>query len=129
MFVGNNLESKPENWKGIATHCDRLISAIAQDGLDVSAEHTMFASKDKLDVLPRLLIRAHDTVKYWAAELMTRVQEYIGYYLSRHAQSKGFKGATMRPFTANELRLWWRSLKDERDTQAGRDRQKIESVE
>jgi hypothetical protein len=71
-------EDGPEPWPVVAPHRDRLIEALRQMGFEVSAEHTMFQSKAKIDVLPRLLIRVHDTVKIWAAELLSRVQEFVG---------------------------------------------------
>lgn len=61
--------------------------------------HSMFKNDAVIDVLPRLLIRAHDTVKHWAAELLSRVQEYVGYYLARYVSTKKFRGIRIRPFT------------------------------
>lgn len=106
-------------WAAVDQHRDRLLQALRQNDFDVSAEHSMFRSGAALDVLPRLLIRAHDTVKYWATDLLARVQEYVGYYLSRHANTKRFRGVNVRPFTANELRLLYDQLKREREIQAG----------
>ncbi len=119
LVVGTNGELAERNWDDVRVHQTRLISAIAQNGFDVSAEHNMFEDRAKLDVLPELLVRAHDTVKHWAADLLSRVQEYIGYYLSRYVKTKGLRGIKVRPFTAAELKVLYSTLKQERDAQAG----------
>ncbi|PYU93531.1 MAG: hypothetical protein DMG08_09940 [Acidobacteria bacterium] len=106
-------------WETASEHRNRLINALYENGFDVSAEHSMFKSSAVIDVLPRLLIRAHDTVKYWAAELLSSVQEYVGYYLARYANTKRFRGIKVRPFTREELKLLYDQLKRERELQAG----------
>jgi hypothetical protein len=106
-------------WPAAARHRDRLLAALQQNGFDVSAEHTMFRSDAAIDVLPRLLIRAHDTVKQWAADLLSRVQEYVGYYLARYVRTKKFRGVKIRPFTRDELTLLYEQLSRERELQAG----------
>ncbi len=103
----------------LASHLKRLLMAVCQTGFDVSAEHSMFDSRAKLDVLPSILIRAHDTVKLWATELLSRVQEYIGYFLSRYVKSKRHRGIKVRPFTGEELKLLYEQLREEREQQAG----------
>jgi len=119
LIVGSNGEDATRNWNEVRVHQTRLISAIAQNGYDVSAEHNMFENRAKLDVLPELLVRAHDTVKHWAADLLSRVQEYIGYYLARYVKTKGLRGIKVRPFTTAELKVLYSTLKKERDEQAG----------
>ena len=106
-------------WKRVYYHLDRALLAVRQTGFDVSAEHTMFNSPARLDILPAMLIRVHDTVKYWAAELLSRVQEFVGYYLAKHVKNKKFKGIKVRPFTRGELELLYGQLKAERHRQAG----------
>jgi len=106
-------------WPVARRHRDRLLVALQQNGFDVSAEHSMFKSDAAIDVLPRLLIRAHDTVKHWASDLLARVQEYVGYYLARYVSVKKFRGVKVRPFTRDELRLLYEQLKRERELQAG----------
>jgi hypothetical protein len=100
-------------------HANRLFDALKQTGFEVSNEHSMFDSDAKIDVLPSLVIRAHDTVKHWAAELLSRVQEYIGYFLASYVNKKKFRGVKIRPFTRQELELLYAQLREERELQAG----------
>lgn len=100
-------------------HLNNLLKAIKDMGFDVSDEHSMFNSDSKIDVLPALLIRVHDTVKIWAAELQSRVQEYIGFHLSRLIKGAGAKGVGVRQWKRVELESWARHLKNERNEQAG----------
>ena len=119
LVTGSNRPEDDRNWAEIIVHRDRLISAIQQNGFDVAAEHTMFRQRTNLDILPRLLIQAHDTVKLWAADLLSRVQEYIGFYLARHVLSKELGGVKIRPYTAKELKLLYATLRQEREMKAG----------
>lgn len=112
-------ESGDDPWPTTQSHLNRLVNALKQNEFEVSAEHNMFESDAKLDVLPSLIIRAHDTVKHWAAELLSRVQEYIGYYLARYIRNKKFRGIKVRPFTRDELELLYSQLKRERELKAG----------
>lgn len=120
-FIVNasNHEADDTDWSQVATHRDRLISATKQLGFDVAAEHNMFDNKAKLDVLPSLLIQVHDTVKIWAADLLSRVQEYVGYYIARHVKTKRLREPTIRPFSRTELELLHESIMRERDDRAG----------
>ncbi len=113
------IEDSSNPWPSVLPHIDRLTSALKQNGFQVSAEHSMFKNDAQLDVLPELIIRAHDTVKHWAAELLSRVQEYIGYYMARYVKTKQFRGIKVRPFTRDELELLYSQLKRERELQAG----------
>ena len=79
----------------------------------------MFETVAKIDILPSLLIKAHDTVKIWSLDLLSRVQEYVGYYLSRYVKTKKFRGIKVRPFSRAELELLYSQLKRERELQAG----------
>ncbi len=106
-------------WPAANAHLNRLISALQQNGFDVSAEHSMFGGRAKLDVLPSLLIKVHDTVKHWAAELLSRVQEYVGFHLARYVKSKRLRGVKVRPFTREELELLYAQLRQEREFHAG----------
>jgi hypothetical protein len=112
-------EGAPQPWSLVAGHLSKVLRVVRAMGFDVSAEHGMFLSEPKLDVLPRLLIKAHDTVKVWASELLTRVQEYVGYHLARHTRDKRVRGVQVRPFTRPELLAFYEELKRERDRQAG----------
>ena len=108
-----------DRWSTADAHRDRLINALTQTGFEVSAEHAMFNSPASLDILPTILIRAHDTVKIWAAELLSRVQEFIGYYLARYVRTKRTRGIRVRPFSRQELELLYSQLRSEREAQAG----------
>lgn len=107
------------SWETANAHLGRLISGIRLDGFDVSAEHSMFNSPAKLDVLPTLIIRVHDTVKQWAIELLARVQETIGYYLAKEIRDRRGRGFKIRPFSKQELEQLYGRLKRERDIRAG----------
>ncbi len=102
LVPGPTREEGDSPWGSANTHRDRLIAALRQNGFDVSAEHSMFGNRAKLDVLPSLLIKVHDTVKNWAAELLSRVQEYVGFHLARHVKAKRLRGVKVRPFSCGE---------------------------
>jgi hypothetical protein len=112
-------ENDAAPWVVVDRHTQRLLIAIEQVGWDVAAEHTMFQPEMKLDVLPRLLLKAHDTVKIWAAELLGRVQEYVGYHLAHYTKKKRMRGIQVRPFTRTELEAFYAELRKEREEQAG----------
>jgi len=95
-------------------HLERLIGALRQTGFEVSAEHSMYRDKSTLEVLPSLVTRAHDTVKIWAQELLSRVDEYLSAILTRAISAKKARGVRIRPFTKEEFRLLHEALKNER---------------
>ena len=116
LITRDPAKDGPESlWAGARTHMGRLLSAIRQTGFDVSAEHSMFASPGQLDVLPALLIQAHDTVKIWAADLLARVQEVIGFYLAREIKGRKSRGVKIRPITRQELESLYQQLSRERE--------------
>ncbi|MCI0408112.1 MAG: hypothetical protein L0191_06020 [Acidobacteria bacterium] len=119
LVPASTRDTDPDLWNSMWAHLGRLIKALQQNKFEVSAEHRLFKSEAKIDVLPSLVIRAHDTVKHWAAELLTRVHEYIGYYLARHVKTKKLRGIRVRPFSRDELELLYSQLKQERELQAG----------
>jgi hypothetical protein len=119
LVPASTRESDGAPWANSSVHRDRLISALHQNGFDVSAEHSMFGNKAKLDILPALLIRVHDTVKHWAAELLSRVQEYVGFHLARYVKAKRIRGVKIRPFTREEMEMLHAQLRQEREFQAG----------
>jgi hypothetical protein len=99
----------------------RIASALKETGgFDVAAEHDMFTSPPKIDVLPKLILRAHDTVKLWAADLMSRVHEYVGHLLARYVKGKRIQGVKVRPFSRAELERLLEQLKRAREIGAGR---------
>jgi len=112
-------ESKEDPSPAALAHVTRLIAALQQNGFEVSAEHNMFQDKAKIDILPALVIKVHDTVKHWAAELLSRVQEYVGFLLARHVTTQKVRGVRVRPFTRSELERLYSQLKQERELQAG----------
>jgi hypothetical protein len=95
-------------------HLERLIGALRQTGFEVSADHSMYRDKSTLEVLPSLVTRAHDTVKIWAQELLSRVDEYLSAILTRVISAKRARGVRIRPFTKEEFRLLHEALKQER---------------
>jgi hypothetical protein len=100
-------------------HVERTLAAIRSTGFEVSSEHSMFQSEAKIDVLPALLIRAHDTVKIWATELLSRVQEYIGTHLSKFAKTSQLSGVRVRRWRKAELETLAKQLQRDRDRLAG----------
>jgi hypothetical protein len=111
-------ESGPFN-EGVLKNCNTLIESLKLTGFEVSADHAMFGAKGWIDVVPRLLVDVHQTVKIWAAELQSRVQEYIGYHVSRYIKGGGHRGVRIRPWRRAELEAWAVQMRDERRRQAG----------
>lgn len=100
-------------------NCATLLDALKLTGFEVSAEHAMFDAKGWIDVVPRLLVDVHHTVKVWAAELQSRVNEYIGYHLSRYIKGGGHRGIRIRPWRRAELQAWITQMTEERRREAG----------
>lgn len=98
---------------------ERLVSAFTTTGFDVAQEHAMFDQKGWIDVLPRLLIDVHYTVKVWATELTARIQEYVGQLVSKKIQSAGVRGIRVRKWRPAELKAWVDVMTEERRKQAG----------
>ena len=63
LVVGDTAEGAEAPWTKAGAHARRLLKALRQDRFEVSAEHSMFKSDAVLDVLPSLIIAAHDTAK------------------------------------------------------------------
>jgi hypothetical protein len=120
MVVASPGEDSPLTWAIVANELKRVVAAVNETGgFEVSAEHQMFTDPPKIDVLPRLIVKVHDTVKLWAADLLSRVQEFVGYHLARYVKGKKFQGVKVRPFTRMEMELLLSELKRERDLRAG----------
>jgi hypothetical protein len=100
-------------------HLERLCAALHQTGFEVSAEHSMFGDKSTLEVLPELVVRAHDTVKTWARELLVRVDEYLAAIIGRYIAAKRARGIRVRPFTKQELKMLHDALEAERKRLGG----------
>jgi hypothetical protein len=100
-------------------HLGRVTAALRESGFEVSAEHSMFRDRSTLEVLPELVARAHDTVKTWARELLSRVDEYLSALISQHVGNKRARGIRVRPFTKQELKTLHDSLVSERKRTGG----------
>jgi hypothetical protein len=105
----------------VRPNCEKFLEALKLTGFNVSADHAMFDARGWIDVLPRLMIDVHYTVKIWAAELQSRVQEYIGYHMSRYLKGGSSRGVRIRPWKRAELNAWVTQMTEERRRQAGTD--------
>lgn len=112
-------ETGEDPWRAALSAMSQANRAVAGMGFDVDQEHSMFLSEPKLDVLPRLLIETHESVKVWAQEFLGRVQEFVEYHLTRFVHGKRLKGIEVRPFTRRELEALLTELRIERDRKAG----------
>ena len=98
--------------------CKALVDALRANQFDVSSDHSMFGAKGWIDVLPKLLIEAHYTVKMWATELQSRVHEYVGYHLARYLKGP-HRAIRVRPWKREEIEAWLTQMTDERRRQGG----------
>lgn len=115
----STVEGQGDVWSTAQSHLKRLLAALEQNGFEVSLEHSMFSDKGTMDILPAILIKAHDTVKIWGQDLIARVHEYVGAHIARYIKGKRIKGVQVRPFKKDELELLYTQLKQERDLKAG----------
>ena len=100
--------------------CVQLVQGLRTQEFDVANDHSMFDAKGWIDVLPRLLIEVHYTVKVWATELQARVHEYVGYHLSRYLKGNS-RAIRIRPWKRTEIEAWVTQMTDERRRQGGHD--------
>ena len=119
LVPASTAEDSTQSLRTAKVHLNRLLGALEQHGFEVSLEHSMFRDTSYVEVLPALLIRVHETVKLWAQELMSRIQEYVGGVLSRYVRTKQMRNLRVRPFTRAELKLLLEELKAERKRLAG----------
>jgi len=104
----------------VAEHSGRLLDGIALEGFEVAADHSFFDNAGSIDILPRLLIRAHETVKVWATELLSRVREYMDYHLAKYLKPGSPRPAIrIRKWRREELITWISQMQDERAKQGG----------
>ena len=108
------------DWTLTNRHLERLIDALRLLRFEVASEHSMFRQIQKIDVLPSLIIRVHDTVKTWAGELVARTNEVIGHYIIRRVADCERRNVRIRPWTASELSNFGKQLQRERSMQAGK---------
>ena len=103
----------------VLKNCDKFLEALNSTGFTVSSDDAMFGASGWIDVLPRLLVDVHYTVKVWASELQSRVREYIAFHLGRYLQGRNPKGVRVRQWKPAELKAWATQMSDERRRQAG----------
>jgi len=119
MVPAETLSSSSDPVSTGKEHLQRLCAALRQNGFEVSSEHSMFRDKSTLEVLPELIVRAHDTVKVWARELMARVDEYLSAIIGKYLATKRARGIKVRPFTKQELKMLHETLEEERKRLGG----------
>lgn len=114
MVVSATAEEGDFRENDIYPHLHRSISALRKEGFDVAKEHAMYDAAGRIDLLPRILIRAHDTVKTWARELRDRVSEYMDWQLAKHLKSSEKRSLRVRPWTRREFQAWNDAMQRER---------------
>jgi hypothetical protein len=119
IVPADTAEDADAPWLFADDHRERVLAALQESKFQVAAEHEMFRDAPKLDVLPTMIIRVHDTVKIWATELLSRVQEYLSSYLAQYVKSKQVRRIKVRPFTRTELQMLYQQMKQERDLRGG----------
>jgi hypothetical protein len=112
-------EDRPDRLAEATRHLENALAALHSTGFDVAKEHAMFNSPATLDLLPRIIIRTHETVKEWAAELLARVSEFIGYKLREHRINTSNRAIRLRKLTKTEFEAWVNQMQAERDRSAG----------
>ena len=114
MLVPASTKEESEPWPEVEPYANTLLQALHQVGFDVSLDHDMFASKGRLDILPKLLIDVHSTVRQWAALLYARAQEHIAFQISGFLKGRR-KEARIRPWKRHELEAWLDQMTRERE--------------
>jgi hypothetical protein len=117
LVAQDSDEDAPTHWEVVGDHLERVFRSFGDSGgFDVAAEHSMFTSPPRIDVLPRILVRVHDTVKVWAQELTARVQDYLGTLLADVIKDTRQRGKVrLRPFSRGELQLLLQQLRQSRE--------------
>jgi hypothetical protein len=126
MLVPASTQEADQHWKDIYPLARVLMSALRQTGFEVAAEHDMFLTKGRLDIMPRLLIDVHNTVKQWAALLYARAQEHIAFHVSGFLKNRR-RAARIRPWKRHEFKAWLRQMTRERERRLGSSGPSIES--
>lgn len=101
-----------------AEHLGRAIAALRQVKFEVSKEHAMFGAADHIDLLPSILVLAHDTVKTWAKELRDRVSEYMDWQLAKYLKGNQKKHVRLRPWKRQEMEAWIDTMQTDRRREA-----------
>jgi hypothetical protein len=119
LAVGPTVDDGSPFHPVVAKNCDKFLDALKSTGFSVSADHAMFGASGWIDVLPRLLVDVHYTVKVWASELQSRVREYIAFHVRQHLRSRSARGVSVRQWKPAELKAWASRMTEERRQQAG----------
>lgn len=98
-------------------HLGRALTALKTVGFEVASEHAMFGDAGKIDLLPSILVRAHETVKTWARELRDRVSEYMDWHIAKYLQPG--ERVRLRPWKRRDLEMWIENMQDDRRKIAG----------
>lgn len=96
------------------SHLTRILTALATVGFDADNEHDMFAERGRIDLLPYIIIQAHETAKSWAKEMLGRVNDVMDLYLARFRKDNGKSKVKIRPWKKAELNAWIETIKQER---------------
>jgi len=118
FLVAGNTDEDGKFESDSLLRCRKLVDALKVNQFDVSSDHSMFAAKGWIDVMPKLLIEAHYTVKVWATELQSRVHEYVGHHLSKYLKGP-HRAIRVRPWKRQEIEAWLTQMTDERRRQGG----------
>jgi len=97
-----------------ADHLNRTLAALQTVGFQVDNEHSMFNAVGKIDLLPSILVKTHETVKAWAKELRDRVSEFMDWQLAKYLTSGQKKKLRLRPWTRRELQVWIDNMHEDR---------------
>jgi hypothetical protein len=82
-----------------------FLQALHQDGFEVAQEHAMFDTEGRLDILPKMMILVHETVKGWSQHLLALSQEFIGRNIASYLKTKE-RSARLRPWNKSEIDAW-----------------------
>lgn len=93
-------------------HLSRTLTALKTVDFEVDSQHSMFDDAGKIDLLPSILIRAHEVVKTWARELRDRVSEYMDWHLAKYLQPGD--RVRLRPWKRRDLETWIETMQDDR---------------
>jgi hypothetical protein len=112
--VPAKTEESDDPWQEVQSYGLTMLQSLHQVGFDVALDHDIFASRGRLDILPKLLIDVHDTVRQWAALLHVRAQEHIAFQISGFLKGRR-KEARIRPWKRHELQAWLDQMTRERE--------------
>lgn len=114
MLVPFSTREDDAPWEAMAPFARMVLTAFREIGFEVAADHDMFDAKGRLDIMPKLLIDVHNTVKQWSALLYARAQEHIAFQISGFLKGRR-KEARIRPWKRHELEAWLQQMTRERE--------------